>query len=192
MRFKFVRNATLATILEISIEGNRSSSRMKGRRITFIYSLYHDHSIKRSVSSRDDRSSHWQHPHVVSQSFAICGNCRGGLRITEGLESRGSLQSRTSLDSPISPFSPLRLLLSIVFLTQKYLPSFLSFLSFLFFSIVLFPSKQACLFLILTSARWDFSFKWNCFEGKLREFLYLSFCFCKHRNLLSIDIDKQG
>lgn len=136
MRFKFVRNATLATILEISrisIEGNRSSSRMKGRRITFIYSLYHDHSIKRSVSSRDDRSSRWQHPHVVSQSFAICGNCRGGLRITEGLESRGSLQSRTSLDSPISPFSPLRLLLSIVFLTQKYLPSFLSFLS-LFFS----------------------------------------------------------
>lgn len=178
-----MRNATLATILEISrisIEGNRSSSRMKGRRITFIYSLYHDHSIKRSVSSRDDRSSRWQHPHVVSQSFAICGNCRGGLRITEGLESQ-------RLEDPYNLARPSIHLYLHFPRFVSFCPSFFSprntflpsFLSFLFFSIVLFPSKQACLFLILTSARWDFSFKRNCFEGKLREFLYLSFCFCK-------------
>lgn len=154
MRFKFVRNATLATILEISIEGNRSSSRMKGRRITFIYSLYHDHSIKRSVSSRDDRSSHWQHPHVVSQSFAICGNCRGGLRITEGLESQ-------RLEDPYNLARPSIHLYLHFPRFVSFCPSFFSprntflpsFLSFLFFSIVLSPSKQACLFLILTSAR---------------------------------------
>lgn len=146
MRFKFVRNATLATILEISIEGNRSSSRMKGRRITFIYSLYHDHSIKRSVSSRDDRSSHWQHPHVVSQSFTICGNCRGGLRITEGLESQ-RLEDPYNLARPSihlylhfprfvsfcpSFFSP----------RNTFLPSFLSFPFFFFQSFFFHPNKH--------------------------------------------------
>lgn len=158
---------------------------MKGRkedgdRITFIYSLYHGHSIKRSVSSRDDRSSRSQHPHVVSQSFAICGNCRGGLRITEGIESQ-RLKDPYNLARPSihlylhfprfvsfcpSFFSP----------RSTFLPSFPSFSLFS-------PSRpfsiQISMFivplLILTSTRWDFSFTWNCFEGKLREFLHFRF-----------------
>lgn len=178
MRFKFVRNATLATILEISIEGNRSSSRMKGRRITFIYSLYHDHSIKRSVSSRDDRSSHWQHPHVVSQSFAICGNCRGGLRITEGLESRGSLQSRTSLDSLYISIFPASSPFVVHRFSHPEIPSFLPFFPFLSFFFNRSFSIQTSMFILnfnLGSMR--FLVQVKLFRGKIERISLFIFLF---------------
>lgn len=100
-----------------SIEGeiDLPRARMKGR-ITFIYSLYHDHSIKRSVSSRDNRSSRSQHPHVVSRSpFVVIVEVVSGSQRDSNLRGLESLQSRTSHDSPISPFSPLRLLSSVLF-----------------------------------------------------------------------------
>lgn len=169
--------ATILDISRISIEGNRSSSRIKGRkRITFIYSLYHDHSIKRSISSRDDRSSRWQHPHVVSQSFAICGNCRGGLRITEGLESQ-------RLEDPYNLARPSIHLYLHFPRFVSFCPSFFSprntflpsFLSFLFFSVVLSPSKQACLFLILISMR--FLVQVKLFRGKIERISLFIFLF---------------
>lgn len=161
---------------------------MKGRkedgdRITFIYSLYHGHSIKRSVSSRDDRS---QHPHVVSQSFAICGNCRGGLRITEGIESQ-RLKDPYNLARPSihlylhfprfvsfcpSFFSP----------RSTFLPSFLSFfLSFFPQSSFLHPNKhvyRSSLNSNLDSMRFLVHVK--LFRGKIERIS--SFPFCKYRN----------
>lgn len=162
---------------------------MKGRkedgdRITFIYSLYHGHSIKRSVSSRDDRSSRSQHPHVVSQSFAICGNCRGGLRITEGIESQ-RLKDPYNLARPSihlylhfprfvsfcpSFFSP----------RSTFLPSFPSFSLF-------FPSRpfsiQISMFISSLNSNLDsmrFLVHVKLFRGKIEGIS--SFPFCKYRN----------
>lgn len=77
--------------------GNRSvprewKERKKGGgdRITFIYSLYHDHSIKRSVSSRDDRSSRSQHPHVVGRSpFVVIVEVVSGSQRDSNLRGSG-------------------------------------------------------------------------------------------------------
>lgn len=136
-----------------------------GDRITFIYSLYHDHSIKRSVSSRDDRSSRSQHPHVVGRSpFVVIVEVVSGSQRDSNLRGSGILQSRTSLDSPISPFSPFRLLLSIVFFHPSFLPSFLSF------SVVLSPNKHVYRFSLnsnLDSMRFLLYVK--LFRGKIAE-----------------------
>lgn len=158
---------------------------MKGRkedgdRITFIYSLYHGHSIKRSVSSRDDRSFRSQHPHVVSQSFAICGNCRGGLRITEGIESQ-RLKDPYNLARPSihlylasSPF--------VHRFSHPEVPSFLSFfLSFFPQSSFLHPNKhvyRSSLNSNLDSMRFLVHVK--LFRGKIEGIS--SFPFCKYRN----------
>lgn len=103
---------------------SKSQNSIEGE-ITFIYSLYHDHSIKRSVSSRDNRSSRSQHPHVVSRSpFVVIVEVVSGSRRDSNLRGLGSLQSRTShlyLHFPrFVSFRP-------SFFTQKFLLFFHSF-----------------------------------------------------------------
>lgn len=136
-----------------------------GDRITFIYSLYHDHSIKRSVSSRDDRSSRSQHPHVVGRSpFVVIVEVVSGSQRDSNLRGSGiPTISHVPRFTYISIFP-----VSSPFVHRFFHPSFLP--SFLSFSVVLSPNKHVYRFSLnsnLDSMRFLLYVK--LFRGKIAE-----------------------